>query len=374
MISTLNLCIDRTLGAHSSASKLPILGIGVTAFSEACKAANIVRAIQESGLLSLSPRGESMLIATLFLTPVSICISNEVVQERNLPTVEKIHKTYQKIAQAIYIVSMTAGLVRSIHSRRMLPVCQLSSSMAGILLAIGSERECISNEVLLKILGVLHYTSEAARFYLTEGIGERLSILSLVALKIKLARSQGRSIETNDENPTRLGRIKNLAFKYLVQSRQMRRGVTFFNPLTRMVAQFDLEHIRQGTEFLRTQIYEKLTKEGDKDAFQNVDGDMMYYAFSKAVYLYAFGEKKSQSIPQFFKEETQIAIQALREKKLGDGEADWLRTHFESPENYRKEIPSEYQTVRNAITGPGTGEGQGGMLILKCWTEVSNIS
>lgn len=208
-------------------------------------------------------------------------------------------------------------------------------------------------------MSYLFYLERASSFYLAKNLGSRIGIAISIILFRKLTQNRTIEADVGEENPSLLNRVKHVFLKYLVVGRRMRNGEISFDPYTHMVHQFDREGVQNGTIFLRTEIYDKMTP-SEQRLFHGIDPNLIYYVLSKAVYIYAFGSKKDEEIPIFFQEETRGKIGALRDQELEEEATQWLETHFESFEKYEEEIPEPHQSIITLIATAGNEEQRGG--------------
>lgn len=346
----------------------PMMGVWVVTFHGAVRARAIVDLIEDSGFFHLSLRNLNAIYVAHAFCPTAIGTVHLCVPEEYLENVEKVYYIFQKYLQIIYLASLCSGLINSIKYQQRKSLIFHSSAMVGALATLGAERGYLSDGTYRKTIRFFSYLEGASSFYLANGLGERIAIILWMALWTKLDTSRI-VFRFQAENITPVRKFMLNVLIGGIFGRQSRNWEVILDPYTYMVGQFDSVAIQEGTTFLSTQIYDKMTQE-EKELFSETDANLIYYVLSKSVYLYAFGENKDKEIPKFFKEETQGTIKKLRENTLEKEEEEWLGMHFETLENYEKDTPPEYQSIRTQIANAGIREQREGMLLIKCWANV----
>lgn len=292
----------------------------------------------------------------LILPPFVIGVINEMVPETQLETVDKVNTLYNGVMQGVFFASVGYGIINSLQNRCGWKTAYYTALLSGAVFTRLHQSNHISTPNFIFGKETLDYAKLAIEVYASDSVSMVLSrMIPFVIFKAVL-------YNCNDILTERLAP--------LFASRQMRRNGLYVNPITHLVDSFNPEAVEAGTKFLRQEIYEKLS-EGEKDFFRDMHpSGIIYFVLSKGVYLYTFGEKRSEPIPEFFKQETLKKIEELRLRTVEQAEGAWLEAHFTSYENYQQDIPADYQEVRNKLVAQGYNESQQGMLLLKCWEKV----
>ena len=294
----------------------------------------------------------------LTLTPFVIGVINEMVPETQLETVDKVNTLYNGVMQGVFFASVGYGIINSLQNRCGWKTAYYTALLSGAVFTRLHQSNYISTPNFDFSTETLDYAKLAIEVYASDSVSMVLSrMIPFVIFKAVLYNRNDILTERQVS---------------LIASRQMRRNGLYVNPLNHLVDSFNPKAVEAGTKFLCEEIYEKLSEE-EKGFFQEMyPVDILYFALSKGVYLYTFGEKRSEQIPEFFKQETRKKIEELRMKTVEEDEGAWLEAHFTSYENYQKDIPADYQEVRNELAAQGHKESQQGMLVLKCWANVKN--
>jgi hypothetical protein len=117
---------------------------------------------------------------------------------------------------------------------------------------------------------------------------------------------------------------RNIEFIQTEDAFRPRPHIHFHNP----IPPFDSQNsIRSGAQFLID--YVVLAHDiAEREAFQ--EGGNLEYFLSKAAYVYAAGEKRNESIPDFFTEQTRNRVAAFRRKNLSEEDRQSLADIFSS--------------------------------------------
>lgn len=294
-------------------------------------------------------------------TPLIIGVINEVLPEQYLETVEKVYDLYGRVMQALWVTTVGWGLIQSIRYRLGPQTCFYVAAVAGCIFSELYRSQYLSENNYRRISNVMFYSTIALEIYLDINREDKVLLVTGYVLS---------KLISNHFQSDRLTHYKEVFIRYFIASRQMRQAGLFVDPMTHLVDSFDPKAVDDGTRFLQNEIYQKLSRE-EKKKFDETDAEIIYYILSRAVYIYAFGEKSNEEIPNFFKEETRNKITGLRSQEVNQEMKAWLGEHFTSLDNYDKDIPDQFQTIRTGIVNLGVLEGRGGMLMLKCWGNVS---
>lgn len=137
------------------------------------------------------------------------------------------------------------------------------------------------------------------------------------------------------------------------------------------------ENIENGARFLVNHVLKGLS-DGDIQSFKDKDFDKPIFEFivARAISIYAFGDKKSEEIPDFFKNETQTAIKKLRKDIDDIGEQDLfivsLNSLLSDMDQYKTELTAVDGGIRlffTALKGAATGDLSGGLLGTECCSK-----
>lgn len=126
--------------------------------------------------------------------------------------------------------------------------------------------------------------------------------------------------------------------------------------------------INKGALFFKDFILDHVDAES-KQKILDSDPDIYLFALTRAIYIYTFGDKCSEKIPDFFKTQTQWLIDKMR-KKHSQSEGCVLESAMLSLEAFEEE-PDDLttKTILNDLKKAAHGEFQGGLLITKCWQK-----
>lgn len=136
------------------------------------------------------------------------------------------------------------------------------------------------------------------------------------------------------------------------------------------------ELINQGARFLKEEVLAGASA-ATTQLFNEADASIYPFILTKAVYIYAAGSKKNDSIPDFFKSETKNQILAFRSRPENPENKDLpsqLETWMKDPESFEQETQEEpaKSTFRDLRT-IGSTELQNGLLITGCWQKAAQL-
>lgn len=98
------------------------------------------------------------------------------------------------------------------------------------------------------------------------------------------------------------------------QARQAAQAQNVPAPLVTAAA---LEKMSAGAQFIVADVLPSMT-EGSRNLFKEQEAAIFHFFLTKAVFIYAFGKKAKEKVPDFFTSETQKAIENLRNEKPGN--------------------------------------------------------
>lgn len=145
-------------------------------------------------------------------------------------------------------------------------------------------------------------------------------------------------------------------------------GQRFEIPPMMMFGQRINQEIKDGVNFFK----EFILKPGqvdaeDRQSILEADADICTFILSRAVYIYAFGEKRDEQIPAFFKVVTKLLIAEIRQKYSKE-EGAALEGMMQSSKAFEEEPNTPHdKEILNDLKKAAYEEFQKGILISRCW-------
>ena len=125
--------------------------------------------------------------------------------------------------------------------------------------------------------------------------------------------------------------------------------------------------IDEGTAFFKECLLDPGQIDDDtRERVLEFDADVCVFVLTRSIYIYVFGSKREDAAP-FFKLETQLLINGLREKYEKDEGApiEFLMQDLLSFDADQDD--EEIKTVLNELKGAAHGELQNSLFLTKCW-------
>lgn len=135
---------------------------------------------------------------------------------------------------------------------------------------------------------------------------------------------------------------------------------------------FNEELIDAGARLIKNDVLEGVTA-ATSDAFDSGDESIFLFIATKAVFVYAFGSKKDDEIPDFFKPENKKLIEKLREKKIDSQILIDIKKVLSDIDLFNENPKESYKDVFNELRNVGSRELQGGLICLKCIMRVKKL-
>ena len=134
-------------------------------------------------------------------------------------------------------------------------------------------------------------------------------------------------------------------------------------------------NIQLGATFLKEKVLFN-ADEATLSRFKEVDTEIYPFILSKAVYIYAAGSNRSQTIAPFFKPTTRQKIAALRRELTDVTILKQLEALFESFTTFSQDINTiKNQPIRSAfqkLCNLGSEELQSSLLFTQCWQRAAS--
>ena len=130
--------------------------------------------------------------------------------------------------------------------------------------------------------------------------------------------------------------------------------------------------IDQGAAFIRDYILQRgQIDEATRQLVLEFDADIYVFVLTRSVYLYVFGPKRNEPVPAFFKEETQQAMSALRNRYAPYQGAD-LEPLMRGNEAFQRGLENgATMVILNDVKAAAHRELQGSIFLTRCWAQAS---
>ena len=133
------------------------------------------------------------------------------------------------------------------------------------------------------------------------------------------------------------------------------------------------EMIGQGARFIVQDVLSGASAKTIED-FKVVDPGVLIFVLTKAIYIYAAGEKKNAPIPHFFKQETQDRIAALRFELKDEQILNQLKSLTTDPAEFEREPQEESIKIAfRKLKEAASGELQNSVFTLRCCQEATQL-
>lgn len=129
------------------------------------------------------------------------------------------------------------------------------------------------------------------------------------------------------------------------------------------------ELIDQGASLIQQDV---LANANDKtiELFMEMDPSIFMFVLTKSAYIYTFGNRKNDTIPNFLKQSTKDLILSLRQKSLPPETSAELQRLFADPDAFNTpEQGIEAQSIFNRLRNIGSEELQNSLLTTRCWAR-----
>jgi len=129
--------------------------------------------------------------------------------------------------------------------------------------------------------------------------------------------------------------------------------------------------IDQGANFIQQDVLANASAE-TIELFKDTEPCIYMFILTKAVYIYAVGDKKNEEIPEFFKPETKPVISDLRQQNNSEETIQELQQLFASPEAFVT-APEDKSAIAilNKLREAATIELQNSLLVTGCWQKAA---
>ena len=125
--------------------------------------------------------------------------------------------------------------------------------------------------------------------------------------------------------------------------------------------------IDQGANFIQQDVLANASAE-TIELFKDTEPCIYMFILTKAVYIYAVGDKKNEEIPEFFKPETKPVISDLRQQNNSEETIQELQQLFASPEAFDTAPEDKSaKAIFNKLREAATIELQNSLLVTGCW-------
>lgn len=114
--------------------------------------------------------------------------------------------------------------------------------------------------------------------------------------------------------------------------------------------------IREGADFILKEVLALAAQETIEE-FSIMNVEIMQFVATKAAYIYAFGAKQTEVLPNFFKDETKNIILDLRRAAVSTDQKEELARLMENPDSYGGEVKeTSVQSIFNRLREAGSKE------------------
>lgn len=149
----------------------------------------------------------------------------------------------------------------------------------------------------------------------------------------------------------------------------LRQQVTHVHPIATFGQNIN-NSIDEGADFFKEFILQ--SGQIDTDARQKVldaDPDIYVFALTRAVYIYVFGAKRDEEVPDFFKSQTKPLIEKMRQDYAQD-EGITLESAMQNLSTFEEEPADAHtKTILNDLKQAAHGELQAGLFVTRCWQK-----
>ncbi|MBA2369976.1 MAG: hypothetical protein H0V82_13310 [Candidatus Protochlamydia sp.] len=129
------------------------------------------------------------------------------------------------------------------------------------------------------------------------------------------------------------------------------------------------EIINQGAAFIAAEILLDASAE-TLDLVQGMDPAIFMFVLTKGLFIYTFGSRRNEELPDYFKTETKNAITRLREENFSIEILHELERVLVNPNEYEAGLQNaQAREAFNSLRTIASGELQGGQFITSCWQK-----
>lgn len=130
--------------------------------------------------------------------------------------------------------------------------------------------------------------------------------------------------------------------------------------------------IDQGANFIQQDVLANASSE-TLDLFRDMDPSMYMFVLTKAVYIYTFGEKKTDPVPDFFKSATRDLILSIRQESYSEETIQELQRLIVEPTQFETKPQEFAQSAFNQLRNAASEELKNSLLTTGCWAKAVEL-
>ncbi len=131
--------------------------------------------------------------------------------------------------------------------------------------------------------------------------------------------------------------------------------------------------INAGAKFIYNNIAKNFTKD-ERENFCDAEFEIFQFVMAKSIYIYAFGEKEKEEIPNFFKTKTKNAILDQRKNNLTEETKNKIQTLLVNPNSFAKSnSEDEIKAIILTFKKIAAEELQHSFFYTKCWPKATEL-